>query len=344
MGIGSRIKKYRGVELLKPAPQKIIKPLPGSPFQQLDRPSQAKEEEKELSISIYDQAISLMEKILNKEKMELRDEVENIHQVVGEIVDRVSLNDFTLIGLTHRSSPSDYLKFHSVNVSILTVNLALSQDYRREELIKIGTAALLHDIGMVEYKNIWNRIVKLSDEELSEVRKHTLVGLQALSEVKEFKGSIARIVYQHHEKVDKNGYPEGIGDLEIDRSARMLSVVSVYSALIHDRLYREKIIPYQAMKTIIDLSGADFEPHTVKSFLKCMSLYPLGSYVQLNTGEMGRVVRGNPGYLTRPVINILFGPDGSKVKKVETVNLKEKPVLYIQRPIYDKELDVESLG
>jgi len=346
MGIGSRIKRHREhspAESPKSAPKKIVKPLSESPFQQLHRPLKVKEEEKELSISVYEQAISLMERILNRKELKLLDEVENIHKVVEGIVDRVSLNDSTLIALTQRSSPSDYLKFHSVNVSILTVHLALSVGYSREKLIEIGIAALLHDIGMIEYKEVWNRAVKLSSKELSEIRKHALAGMQALQRVEKFEGNIARAAYQHHERVNRNGYPEGIDNSEIDKSVQMLAVVSVYSALIHDRLYRVKIIPYEAMKTIINLSGTDFEPQMVKSFVQCMSLYPVGSYVQLNNGEIGRVVRSNPGYLTRPVVNILFSPDGSRVKKVETVNLKEKPVLYIQKPLYDKELDAESL-
>ena len=346
MGIGSRIKRHREhspAESPKSAPKKIVKPLSESPFQQLHRPLKVKEEEKELSISVYEQAISLMERILNRKELKLLDEVENIYKVVEGIVDRVSLNDSTLIALTQGSSPSDYLKFHSVNVSILTVHLALSVGYSREKLIEIGIAALLHDIGMIEYKEVWNRAVKLSSKELSEIRKHALAGMQALRRVEEFKSNIARAAYQHHERVNRNGYPEGIDNSEIDKSVQMLAVVSVYSALIHDRLYRQKIIPPKAMELIIDLSSTDFEPHTVKSFVQCMSLYPVGSYVQLNTGEIGRVIRSNPGYLTRPVINILFNPDGSKLKKVRTVNLKERPVLYIQKPLYDKELDAESL-
>jgi len=346
MGIGSRIKRHREhspAESPKSAPKKIVKPLSESPFQQLHRPLKVKEEEKELSISVYEQAISLMERILNRKELKLLDEVENIHKVVEGIVDRVSLNDSTLIALTQRSSPSDYLKFHSVNVSILTVHLALSVGYSREKLIEIGIAALLHDIGMIEYKEVWNRAVKLSSKELSEVRKHALAGMQALQRVEEFKSNIARAAYQHHERVNRNGYPEGIDNSKIDKSVQMLAVVSVYSALIHDRLYRAKIIPSKAIELIIDFSGTDFEPQTVKSFVQCMSLYPVGGYVQLNNGKIGRVIRSNPGYLTRPVIDILFNPDGSRVKKVETVNLKEQDILYIQRSVLDKELGANPM-
>ena len=222
MKIGSIIKRHREHSLAEPpkeTPQKIIKPLAESPFQQLDRPLKVEEEEKELSISVYNQAISLMERILDKKELKLLDEIENIHKVVEGIVDRVSLDDTTLLALTHRSSPSDYLKFHSVNVSILAVNFALSVGYSREKLIEMGIAALLHDIGMIEYEEVWNRAVKLSSEEFSEVRGHTLASMQALQRVEEFKGNIARVAYQHHERVNRNGYPEGIDVSEMDKSA-----------------------------------------------------------------------------------------------------------------------------
>jgi HD-GYP domain-containing protein (c-di-GMP phosphodiesterase class II) len=234
----------------------------------------------------------------------------------------------------------DFLYAHSVNASILATNLGLANGYERTELINLCTSALLHDIGYLKVpRDIINKPAKLKKDEFDLVKKHTIYGVELLSKIEGIPDSASEVVHQHHEKVDGSGYPNGKRGDEISDFAKIVAIAEVYEAITHPRPYRkEKIIPYQAVKTIVQEEKNSFAPEMVKVFLNSISPYPPGSFVLLNNGVIGRIISVNKTLPLSPIVEIFFDSDGRPPEKPTRIDLAMSSVVNIDKALDENDL------
>ncbi len=139
--------------------------------------------------------------------------------------------------------------------------------------------------------------------------------------------------------MDGTGYPEGKKGEEISEGARIVAILEVYDALTHPRPYRQsKFIPYEAVKMIIQEGKESFDPNLVKVFLNLVTPYPLGSFVLLNNGEIGRIVGINDGFPLRPVVEIYFDREGKPPEKPTRIDLTKSFIIYIEKAVDENDL------
>lgn len=157
---------------------------------------------------------------------------------------------------------------HSERVAQLTIRLAEAMGVRGEALVNIRRGALLHDIGKMGVPDaILHKQGPLNPAERKVIARHPQDAYNMLKQIHYLKVAM-EIPYCHHEKWDGTGYPRGLQGTEIPLSARMFSVVDVYDALSNDRPYRKALPHDQVIEYIKAQSGAYFDPHVVKIFLK----------------------------------------------------------------------------
>ncbi|NIO49836.1 MAG: HD domain-containing protein [Candidatus Aminicenantes bacterium] len=260
------------------------------------------------------------------------------------ITDLLRADSNMLLSLVHIFSylgkQEDFLYAHSVNASIIATNLGLAHEYGRTELINLCMAALVHDIGYLNVpKDIINKPAKLTREEFDLVKQHTIYGVKLLSKIEGMPESASEVVHEHHEKVDGSGYPNGKRRDEISDFAKIVAIAEVYEAITHPRPYRkEKIIPYQAVKTIVQKEKNSFEPEMIKIFLNSISPYPPGSFVLLNNGVIGRIFSVNKTLPLRPVVEIFFDSDGRPPEKPTRIDLAKSTVVNIDKALDENDL------
>jgi len=166
-------------------------------------------------------------------------------------------------------------------------------------------AGLLHDIGKMKIPvEILNKKAQLSEEEFEEIKKHTLYGYNMAKETKRFSEEVCRAVLSHHERMDKSGYPFGIGCEKIDIFSKILAVADVYDAMTSDRVYKKRDTPFRVFEMFKTEGVKNFDPKIVNVFLNNVSVYYVGSKVFLNTGETGEIAYIPPQSITEPVIRI----------------------------------------
>ena len=260
------------------------------------------------------------------------------------ITDILRADNNMLLSLVHIFSylgkQEDFLYAHSVNASILATNLGLAFGYGRSELINLCVSSLVHDLGYLKLpQEIINKPSKLTKEEFNHVKKHTIFGIELLSQIEGIPECATDVVHQHHEKVDGSGYPDGKRGDEISDYAKIVAIAEVYEAITHPRPYRrEKIIPYQAVKTIVQEEKNSFAPEFVKVFLNSISPYPPGSFVLLNSGAIGRVISVNKKHPLRPKVEIFFDADGKPPETPMRVDLAKVPVVNIDKALDENDL------
>jgi putative two-component system response regulator len=148
-------------------------------------------------------------------------------------------------------------------------------EYLKDETIDLlYKSAPLHDIGKVAVPDaILKKEGKLTDEEFSEMKKHTVYGYDVLkaSETKLGNNSFLKVArelaYSHHEKYDGTGYPQGLKGENIPFSGRMMAVADVYDALISKRVYKPPFSHQKATNIILEGKGTHFDPDVVDAFL-----------------------------------------------------------------------------
>ncbi len=297
---------------------------------------------------IYGEAINFIKKILDslaKEKPIL--DFKLVSQTVKKIVAKVLSADTKIISLVNKSTPDNYLYAHLVNVCILTVKLASRLGWSEDKINSLGICALLHDVGMVRVFSLANGADKLTPQEYEEVRKHPIYGKEILEKLnngieKNAKELLALIAYQEHERIDGQGYPRGLKDKDMHEFTKIIGLVDVYEGLTHPRSYRERMLPHQAVRYLIETCNEKFESLLLKIFIEELSLYPLGSFVKLNTEEIGEVVKSNPKFPTRPVLKMILGTQGERLDPSKYINLTETPILHIRESVDETKLKIND--
>lgn len=157
---------------------------------------------------------------------------------------------------------------HSQRVARMTLRLArLAGIHASDELRRIEFGALLHDIGKVRLKDaVLLKPGPLDPDELAHVRCHTDLGWELLERI-DFLRPCADIAYCHHECWDGSGYPRGLQGREIPYAARLFSVVDVWDALIHDRVYKHAWSEDEVRIYIDQHAGSQFDPVAARLFL-----------------------------------------------------------------------------
>ncbi len=137
-----------------------------------------------------------------------------------------------------------------------------------EEIHLVRLAALLHDIGKIGIPEaILHKPGPLTDEEWAVMHHHPEIGCQILEQVGGVFGLLAHIVGTHHEQWDGRGYPNGLAKEAIPMSARILSVVDAYDAMISPRPYRREPLTIVEAKTELQrYAGSQHDPYVVKAF------------------------------------------------------------------------------
>jgi len=274
---------------------------------------------------IRDQAEDLAREFLNSVRLGKDLDLPAIHDNIDRMVDSLFRNQDALASLARLKSVDDYTFAHCVNVCILSLTLGKHMGLKREELHDLGTGAILHDIGkMLVPQEILKKPGGLTDSEFGEMRKHSLLGGEFLLRSKEITEDSRAVALQHHEKFDGSGYHKKIRGKDIHLYARIAAVADVYDAMTSNRVYQKGIVPEEAMKKMYLMRGTHFEPELVERLIKCLGIYPIGTVIELNTGEIAIVKMTNHTHPLQPVVTMLFDKEKRPFPEPFEVDLKDE--------------------
>lgn len=184
---------------------------------------------------------------------------------------------------------------HSVNVCTLSLAFGRQYGFHRQQLIELGLGALLHDIGQAKVPlDIVTKEGPLSDEEYALMKIHSTHGMELLLEENHrLPYRSVDIVYSHHERYDGRGYPQRLVGDAIPLYGRMVAITDFYDAITSEYANREMLTAGTAMTELYARRDAEFDGKLVEEFIKCIGIFPVGSTVLLNSGEVGIVITQN---------------------------------------------------
>lgn len=282
------------------------------------------EEEMDNAVELHNKALTLVDEVMHDVKMGRALDLASVDDIASEITSSLINNQNALASLMRKRSMDAYLLEHSVNVSVLMGVMVRSLGYREDIVKELVLGAFLHDIGKVRVPDeILHKPGKLTEDEWGEMKRHVDYGIEALAEVDGISPLAKSICAQHHEKLDGTGYPYGLDRTQLPRHTRIASVVDVYDAVTADRCYHKGMEPTTALKKMLTWTGDHLDKDMVYQLIRCLGVYPPGSFVELESGHIAMVQEHHPATPNRPVVQMAFDPKRQKAMDGFVVDLRK---------------------
>lgn len=286
--------------------QEIIEP-PVEPAAKAD-PSIAQEipfeEELPVAREVYQAAKTVIQTAMHDIRFGRAINVEAVRQVVSDMTDSVFRHPDALPSLSRLKRFDEYTFYHSVNTSLLAMSLGRSLGFDRTATHLTGVGTLLHDVGKMKIPlEILNKPGRFEAHEMEIMKQHVLRGVEVLSSTTGLGDSYVQPALEHHERVNGGGYPHRRVKQDISQFGLITAIVDIYDAMTSDRCYHNGKPPHEILQLLYRLSlEGHLDSTLVQRFIQVVGVYPVGSVVELNTGETGIVKQVNHQTPLAPVV------------------------------------------
>lgn len=277
----------------------------------------------------YSQALTAMMSTVGKLPLQKRVSIQKTKRVIQNLIDILIEDESVLLGLGTIRDYDDYTYTHSVNVAILSMCLARRLGLSRAGIEQVGLCGLFHDLGKVDIPvELITKSSGLTPEEFELVKQHPLFSIRRIMRLDASHDMKAKFILpplEHHLGVDLSGYPQTGRREPQSLLGRILAVVDLYDALTSNRSYRKRpYSPDAALRLMVEVSGSLLDPIILKAFIDMIGVYPVGSFLFLDTGEFGLVAEVPEGTeLGRPFV-VLLKREGDSFTAGDCVDLGER--------------------
>lgn len=271
----------------------------------------------------YDKALKIVTELISKTRSDENIEycMSTINDMLDELFNNLLLGDSILANVYEKRAEEYYLPYHIVNVMILASFLGLRLGLNKSKMRDLGLACIFCDIGLDALKEIVDKPTKLDDDELKKVKMHIDISVKIMGRIQGINDIVKTSVKLHHERVDGSGYPNGYHSDRINMYAKIIGLVDTYEAMTHKRSYREGINGHKTIKLLLSSLKGAFDYEAMKLLINSMSVYPIGTIVELDSGEIARVIGVKPGSPLRPLIAIIQDSDGNILPDANILDL-----------------------
>jgi len=274
------------------------------------------------AIKVHENTKLFINRVMHDIRLGKNVDVKQAKQLVSQLAENVVTNPTALVWLTQLKNKDEYTSLHSLNVCILSLFFGRSLKLPENQLHTLGLGALLHDVGKLKVPaEVLNKPGRLSDEEFGVMKQHTVFGYDLMRNQGELSNDALDIIVQHHERLNGRGYPYQLEHGQISEYSKIVSIVDVYDAITSKRVYHTETTPFNALNDIYKLREKEFDKRLVEQFIKCLGIYPIGSLVELSTGQVGIVVFFSEKSHLSPTVMLVLDEHKKPYDQYRYVNL-----------------------
>lgn len=285
--------------------------------------------EKEVVVAraIFKSCEEAIQKSLANLRLEGEIDSERVTDAVTSMTESIQRNPDAMMLLNTLREKGSYELGRAMDTSIHMITFGRFLQFPKDRLEVLGLAGMLLDVGKIKLPDsILRKKDMLSPEEYEQVKAHVMHSVEL---VHGSNGRLPRgvddIILQHHEREDGSGYPNGLKGDEITIDGAIAALVDSFSALTSSRPYAEQLSPSNALTLMHKLRGKLFKEALVEQFIQCVGIYPVGSAVELNSGEVAIVIAQNLVRRLQPRVMVILGVDWRPIQPQIILDLVKQP-------------------
>lgn len=280
------------------------------------------EEELQQASEIEQSTRDVLYSILDDARLGRSVDTPGAKKAVAKMTESIIRNPDALVWLTHLKKKHEYTALHSLRVSVLALALGRHLGYDEERLNILGTGALLHDIGKLRVPSeILDKPDSLTRDEFEIMKQHVPNGMKILENAEGISSTALEVVGRHHERYSGNGYAFGLQGDAIGEFGLISAIVDTYDAITSDRSYHLSLSAADALKIIYEGRDRAYHPWLTEQFIQCMGIFPIGSIVELSTGNIGVVITANRQRRLRPRVALVLSPEKKPLAPISILDL-----------------------
>jgi len=283
----------------------------------------------------YARARETLDRLAEDMRRGLRVDVEGVDEVVNEMVDSMIANPDALMWIARMRQQHSDVYSHGVQVGVYLMALGRHLGFPRTQLGYLGTMGLLLDLGKTSLpRGLLDKPGRLSDEEFALMKRHVEFGLEVISSgPNALHPDILEGIAQHHERLNGLGYPKGLVGEQIGVYGRMAGIADCFAALTSPRPYAETLSVSDAMMRLYRWGGEQFSQPLVEKLVQAIGVFPVGSLVELSSGEVAVVIRHSRVRRLQPAVLVIAGADKRPLERFQTLDLLNDPTSTAAGPI-----------
>jgi len=271
------------------------------------------EEEVPRAQAAVSRATGLLDKLVQDIKLGQSFEIERVEEIVDEMVESVVRNPDAAMWVARLREEDISTYGHGLQVSVYLTAFGRHLGFPKPQLEQLAQIGLLLDIGKIKLpRYLLEKQGRLTAEEYEEAKRHVQHGIDILSGTANMDLEVIEGIEQHHERMNGSGYPNARMGEEIGIYGRMAGIVDTFAALTNHRPYAAAASSYEALRSISGWAGDFFHEPLVQQFVSSIGVFPVGSLIELSTGEVAIVVAHNKVRRLKPRVLVVTGPDKTR--------------------------------
>ncbi|MEP6957284.1 MAG: DUF3391 domain-containing protein [Nitrospirota bacterium] len=215
---------------------------------------------------------------------------------------------------------------HSLAVCTLAMILGQTLGYDLVKLREVATGALLHDIGLLQLpRHLFHTSTPLSGDDLEAFHHHPRLGAIAIEAQRDFPQTVRQIAAEHHVAPDGQGYPSETSASSTAEASRIVMIADRYDELLTGFGGLRPLHSHEAIQHLFQEGEfGRLDRRLVSLFVRLVGIYPVHSFVELNTKERGVITAINPATLHQPVVMLTYDETGCPYQNPLTVDLSHQ--------------------
>lgn len=257
-----------------------------------------------------------------------------IAKTLDPMIISIQQNPDALLQLLMLDGRQATLARDSITTAVLATTIGKRIGIKDKQLVQLALGGLLYDVGKLALpQELLDQPRQFTPAEFKVVKGHVAEGVEILNKALGSQPKLIAMAQHHHERYNGSGYPSQIERDNIPIFARIASIVDCFNAITSHRPHAPAMSPYHAALKLYEWKEVDFDPQLVEQLIQVIGVYPIGSPVELNSGEIAVVVAHNKAQRLKPVVAVLRNSEKEELARPRIVDLAQKPVDASGEPI-----------
>ncbi|MGH8706306.1 MAG: HD-GYP domain-containing protein [Burkholderiales bacterium] len=254
-------------------------------------------------------------------------------EAVTQITDSVVRNPDAMMLLIKMREKGGQVASRALQVSVYMTVFGRFLQLPRERIEVLGLMGLLQDVGALKLPTgLADRRGELNGAERELYKTHITLSVETLSKTQGLPADLPGLASLHHERFDGSGYPRGLKGNAIPMVGSIAAIVDTFDALTSPPPYGDRMSPSTALNVLFQNRGTQFHAALVEQFIQCVGVFPVGSVVEMNNGEIAVVIAQNMVRRLQPRVMVVQDANGNPLNPHKMLDLAKDPKVSRDEP------------